>query len=293
MTDLGGTVHAVAGSGAAGFQDGPLAEAMFHNPQGMALDPSGTLYVADASNHVIRAVDLERQTVSTVAGTGEQAQRARRGGPAHETALSSPADLALRDAQLFIAMAGLHQVWMLDLARDHVSVWAGTGHEGIRDGARESAWLAQPMGLALDGDRLYVSCAETQAVRAIDLSSEEVTTLVGRGLFDFGDEDGGPHALLQHNQAVAAGDGAVWVADTYNNKVKRIDPGRDRVETALGSGAGGCLDGPGTTARLNEPSGLSLLDRTLFIADTNNHAVRVAAVDELHVRTLEITGLDG
>src|SRR5207248_2217358 len=107
-----------------------------------------------------------------------------------ETDLSSPWDLALADGRLFIAMAGLHQVWSLDLSSNVVAVWAGTGHEAIRDGPREQAWLAQPMGLALDSDALYVACAESQAVRRIALETGSVETLVGKGLFDFGDEDG-------------------------------------------------------------------------------------------------------
>ena len=291
-TDPAGNVRRVIGDGIQGFADGAFGSARFNRPQGMAFDGS-TLYVADSDNHAVRAVDLDRDLVHTVAGTGEQAYRLQRRGLATETALSSPWDLSLTGGTLSIAMAGFHQIWALDLRAGTVGVWAGTGHEGIRDGSLQSAWLAQPMGLSLHDSWLFVACAETQAVRSIETGSDAVTTLVGRGLFEFGDEDGPAlSATLQHVQDLAAADGVVFIADTYNNKIKRLDLGADRVETYLGSGTPGVLDGPGPGARLNEPSGLSLLGNTLYIADTNNHLIRTADLESGHLRTFTLHGLE-
>lgn len=287
-----GRVRETIGSGDPGHVDGGYGIARFQDPQGMALSSDDTLYIADAGTHTIRAVDLHGRTVSTVAGTGEQARRLLRGGPPKEVALSSPFDVALGGSTLHVAMAGLHQVWSLDLASEALSVWAGTGHEGLRDSRREQAWLAQPMGLSLSNGRLYISCAETQAVRVINLASGGVATVTGRGLFDFGDVDGFTDvALLQHNQGVAAGDGVVYVADTYNNKVRVIDLARGVVSSPYGSGQAGMLDGPGENARFDEPTGLSLEGPTLYVADTNNHLVRTIDTESGYVRTLEITGL--
>jgi len=291
VASLEGEVRQVIGSGQPGAQDGERGTASFNRPQGMAFDGKSTLYVADSENHLIRAVDLHSGSVSTIAGTGAQATQRVRRGPAREIALSSPWDLALEDGRLYIAMAGLHQVWLLELDNQMLSVWAGTGHEAIRDGPREQAWLAQPMGLDLSEGFLSVACAEAQAVRRVDIATGAVTTLAGRGLFDFGDEDGpAAAATLQHCQDVATAGGAIYVADTYNNKIKRIDPVTSEVTTVVGSGQRGELDGPGDFARLFEPAGLAAQDRTLWIADTNNHLIRTADIDSLHIRALALHG---
>lgn len=288
---LDGAVLAVLGDGRAGMTDGAFDQARFHRPQGLALDAGRSLlYIADEENHAIRVADLKAQVVRTMAGTGEQLMRLRRGGPAGETALSSPFDLALRGRQLLIAMAGTHQIWQLDLENATLGIYAGTGHEGIRDGTRSSAWLAQPMGLAQSDDALYVSCAETQAIRRLPSHADSVSTLVGRGLFDFGDRDGPvSQALLQHNQAVATADGVVYVADTYNNRLKRVAGGE--VTVLAGSGTRGLLDGPGPEARFDEPAGLSLHRQTLYVADTNNHVIRLVDLESGHVRTQQLEGL--
>ena len=268
----------VVGVGAAGFSDGDGA-ATFNMPQGLAL-AGDTLYVADSGNHAVRRVDLALGTVSTVAGTGEQAARFHRGGPAREVALSSPWDLALSAdrATLFIAMAGFHQIWALDLAGGMIGPYSGTGHEGIKDDARSRAWHAQPSGLWLDGNTLYAADSETSAVRTIEATGPDgrVGTLIGTGLFDFGDRDGpGLSARMQHALGVCVYDGAAWVADSYNNKLRKIDLATGFVSTAAGSGEHAPRDGVGVTAALWEPSGLSVARGKIYVADTNNHAIRV------------------
>lgn len=290
-TDLEGQERAVIGCGLPGAGDGTYASSRFLNPQGMALDTMNhVLYVADADNHTIRAVDLEREIVRTIAGTGQQARRVVRRGPALGTPLSSPWDLVLRNDALYVAMAGLHQVWMLDLPSASLSVWAGTGHEALKDGPRESAWLAQPMGLSLSDDSLYVSCAEAQAIRRIDLTSGEATTVVGRGLFAFGDTDGVPaEALLQHNQDVEWVGNTLFVADTYNNKIKVISAGGAEITSIAGSGRRGVLDGPGNNARFAQPAGLGATATALYVADTDNHLIRTYDFETGVVRTLHLS----
>ena len=187
------------GNGAAGSVDGAFHQATFFRPQGMALD-GDRLYVADTENHLIREVDLKTKTVKTIAGTGQQSRQYGEHGPARQIALNSPWDLYLVGGTLYIAMAGPHQIWKVDLDRQEVSTFAGSGREARLDGPRDEAGFAQPSALESDGKTLFVSDAESNIIRAIDLGTNgEVKTLVGGDLFDFGDKDGrGNDVRLQH-----------------------------------------------------------------------------------------------
>lgn len=287
-----GEVQKIIGGPEPGFSDGPPGRARFHRPQGMSLDPiTGTLYVADEENHAVRAIEDDEGLVRTVAGTGSQALRVQRRGPALDTPLSSPFDLALDGSLLYIAMAGVHQIWRLNIPGGVIEVYAGTGHEGLRDGPALQSWFAQPMGLDLNDGALWIACAEAQSVRRVALDGDAVDTVVGQGLFAFGDENGQlDETLLQHNQGVASGGHVVFVADTYNNQIKQIDLRTQRTTTLAGSGVTGDLDGPAPGARFNAPSGLSFLNGTLYVADTNNHCVRTIELASGHVRTVRLTG---
>ncbi len=297
VTTLGGVVRQVIGSGEAGLVDGAHASTMFNHPQGLAVD-DGTVYVADTDNHAIRSVDLVTGVVTTIAGTGEQAMRYTSGGPALRTSLNSPWDVVLLDGVLWITMAGFHQLWMYQPGAPEVRRFAGTGHEGLLDGSTSSGWLAQPSGLAAFGSRALVfTDSETSAVRKADLpgyGEGRVATLIGKDLFDFGDIDGGPEtARLQHPLGVAwhAASDTIFVADTYNNKLKRLDLKTGRIETWLGDGRVGADDGIGTGARFFEPAGVSVSDDTLWIADTNNHAIRRVDLATGAVSTVTISGI--
>src|SRR5215212_7940581 len=273
VADLDGRVTTVIGAGQPGFVDGSAMDARFDHPQGMAIDAvNGTLFVADEPNHAIRAIDLASGQVTTVAGTGEQGYDRLGGGPGREVSLSSPWDLALIGRRLWIAMAGTHQLWALDLATGQIGVAAGTGAESIHDGPLQEATFAQPSGLsALDGV-LYVADSESSAIRRVDPANDQVRRLVGRGLFDFGDVDGvAGQARLQHPLGVAAmtedGVPLVFVADTYNDKLKRLNSMTRQVMTWAGGDAGH-EDGDLATARFWEPSGLGLAGSRLYVADT-------------------------
>ncbi|GAC1508622.1 MAG: thioredoxin-like domain-containing protein [Chloroflexota bacterium] len=288
-----GAVAHVVGNGEPGFRDGPFDFAQLNQPQGMAFHPATrTLFVADAANHAIRAIDLDAHSVRTIAGSGRQASRVTRSGQARETALASPWDLALHGSALYVAMAGLHQVWLVDLDSSMVSAWAGTGHEATRDGPRANAWFAQPMGLSIGGGALYVACAEAQAIRRVDIALGIVSTVVGGGLFAFGDADGPvPLATLQHCQDVAYATEGIYVADTNNNKIKMITGDPLEVNTILGANEEGCVDGPALSARLWEPAGLGVANGILYIADTNNHRIRAFNPRTGMVHTLQFEGL--
>jgi sugar lactone lactonase YvrE len=262
-----GSIESVIGAGTDGFRDGGAGDAQFRSPHGVAFLDDRDILVADTGNHAIRLIDAGG-AVTTVAGTGDQARRRSLPGtetPGTETTLNSPWDVAVRDATAWIAMAGWHQLWRLDLRTGRLAPWTGSGAEAIEDGPPRAAALAQPSGLALSGPRLYFADSESSAIRYADLPDGSVTTIVGTGLFDFGDRDGaGDQVRLQHPLAVVAHDDVLLIADTYNNSIKRLDPVTRTVETWLGD------------AGLHEPGGLALLTPHLYIADTNNHRIVVA-----------------
>jgi hypothetical protein len=254
-----------------------------------------TLYVADRKNHLIRALNLKEETVATVAGTGRQGDNREFGGAALRTSLNSPWDLLLRGDLLYIALAGHHQIWTLDLPKAQLEPYAGNGAERIVDGAfagRSS--FAQPSGLASDGKVLYVADSEGSVVRAVGLDGKgDVKTIIGyecrENLFDFGDKDGiGEAVRLQHALGVAFHDGKLYIADTYNSKIKVVDTAKWSCKTLLGGEREGWLAGP----LFNEPGGLSFAGNKMYVADTNAHRIRVVDLSTKKVSTLKLQGVE-
>ncbi|NJN56134.1 MAG: redoxin domain-containing protein [Leptolyngbyaceae cyanobacterium SL_5_9] len=305
VTRLDGAVKHTIGTGTAGLQDGSFTDAQFASPQGMAWDAeTQILYVADTENHAIRQVNFRQQTVRTLAGTGEQSRNIRpHAGMALNTALNSPWDLVKLSNHLFIVMAGSHQIWQMNLESGIVSTYAGTGAESCVDGLVNDAVFAQPSGITTDGQELYVADSESSSIRAIALAEmPKVRTVCGSGeLFGFGDVNGqGTEARLQHCLGVECGtDGQLWIADTYNHKIKQVNLKTGFCRTVLGSGVAGLRDGgaiserypQGVATQFSEPSGLSLAGNFLYIADPNNHTIRRVALDTLTVSTLSFAGL--
>jgi thiol-disulfide isomerase/thioredoxin len=289
ITNLEGKKVAIAGTGGPGRADGPFATASFNDPQGMAL-VGDKLYVADRKNHLVRALDLKTATVETVAGNGGQGQDRHNGGKASEVGLNSPWDLLFHRGQLFIAMAGSHQIWVMDLSTRQVAPYAGDGRENIGDGHLSDAHFAQPSGLATDGKTLFVADSEISSVRAVDMDGKgNVRTLVGEGLFEFGDVDGqGNKVRLQHALGLVWVAGKLYVADTYNSKIKILDPTTGECTTYLGGEPTGWLSPP----VFSEPAGISYANGKLYLADTNAHRIRVVDVKSKTVGTLSLQGVE-
>jgi len=289
ITKLDGTLVETVGTGDTGAADGAFDKATFHRPQGLAL-AGDNLYVADTENHLIRRVDLKTRTVETIAGTGQQSREYFQTGSARSIALSSPWDLQLVGRTLYIAMAGPHQIWQMDLDKNEVSTFAGSGREARLDGPLLKSGFAQPSGIATDGTTLYVADSESNIIRRIDIAGGDVTTLVGGDLFEFGDVDGsGDDVRLQHPLGLISFGDKLLIADTYNHKIKQLDPKRKSVTTLLGTGKPGQADG--TSPSFYEPGGLAIANDKLYIADTNNHAIRVADLKTKTTSTLLIKGL--
>lgn len=316
LTSLEGKLLDVIGSGDIGFTEGSYDKCSFNHPQGMALVDK-MLYVCDTENHMLRKVDLEKKLVTTISGNSIQARmpfpgaenrtftgtKRRWVGPPKTTELNSPWDLWVHDKDLYIAMAGPHQIWKMPLTETEIGPFAGNAREDIIDGphlpdapyAEGSSSFAQPSGLASDGTLLFVADSEGSSIRAVPFDTKkEVFTVVGTAhlsnsrLFTFGDKDGPEQtARLQHPLGVAYHDNLIYVADTYNNKIRTIDK-LGNVKTLAGTGAPGLADQP---AQFDEPAGLSIGGGGLYVADTNNHAIRTVDVKTGKVGTLVIEGL--
>ncbi len=296
MSSLDGKVLHVIGTGKAGFVNGDFSEAQFSSPQGMAFDDENKiLYIADTENHILRRVDLQRQVVKTIAGTRKQSRNIHpHSGAALETALNSPWDLVKVGNTLFIAMAGPHQIWSMDLETNIIKTYAGTGAEACIDGSLAESAFAQPSGITTDGKKLYIADSEVSSIRSVGIvESLQVKTVCGSGgLFSFGDVDGqGENVRLQHCLGVEYAQNYLWVADTYNHKIKLVSPSKGNCQTVLGDGSVGLQDGEGKNSRFFEPSGLSVMGSNLYIADTNNHVIRRVNLNSLEVTTLQFSGL--
>jgi len=278
----GRIVH-IYGSGAPGLLDGVGTESAFENPQGL-VQAGDFLYVADMDNHVIRKIDLVSREVSTAIGMGKmgKVKTFDTYDDPLQVPLNSPWALEHDNGIIYIAMAGGHQIWAMDCSKNNIRVLAGTGVEEIQDGNGQTAMFAQPSGLSMGEDiepTLFIVDAETSSVRQIRMRDNYVNTIVGKGLFDFGDVDGKKDvALLQHPLDVAfdAKRKVLWVADSYNHKLRHIKVSNGTVSSVK------------LSDELHEPAGLSLKDDTLYIADTNAHRVCSVDLNTGNMQELEI-----
>lgn len=257
--------------------DGPVVRRIggFCGPNGLCLLPPDVaaevgydVVVADTVGHRLQGIRLASGDVVRLTGDAPAPPSGTVPGVAGR--LSSPWDVVWWRERVWIAMAGVHQLWTFDPRTGAVEVAAGTANEGLVDGPARQAWFAQTSGFAVsaDGRRLWLVDAETSSLRWVEEAGGElmVRTAVGTGLFDFGFRDGtGASALLQHPLAVTAlPDGSVAVADTYNAAIRRYDPAADRL-TTIATG-------------LSEPSGAFLDSGALVVVETNAHRLTRASL---------------
>ena len=301
ISNFDGNVEAVIGNGQSPlaniehpgvFTERAFDQPLFENPQGVVIDGE-TLYVSDAGTHTIVEVNLIACTAKTIAGTGEQSLYRHQGGDALNTPLNSPYDISLHQEVLYVAMAGFHQLWSVNTVESTVTPFAGDGIEDIYDDLKSNARLAQPCGIDVSNNAVFFIDSETSSLRVSAISDEgRVVTLIGKGLFDFGDVDAvGKDALFQHPQGLAVSKDVIYVADSYNNKIKSVAIGSLQVDTLAGSGITGDTDGLGTIAQFNEPAGVAVVGNHIYVADTNNHKIKIIELDTTEVHSLELTGL--
>ncbi|MCG8475753.1 MAG: redoxin domain-containing protein [Cytophagales bacterium] len=259
--DPEGNVLDVVGDGQAGFRDGGFENARFSEPRGMAW-AGKEMYVADTRNNAIRKVDFARKKVVTVSGDGELGRYYFDEDWGKNVRPNSPWDLAAVGSQVYVANAGNHQILRYDTKKQKTFRYAGSGQEGLADGPLKEASFSQPSGLSVDGQKLYVADPEGSAVREIDLETRQVKTLLGKGLFVFGDKNGDfSEALLQHDEGLFFYKGKLYAADTYNGKIKVIDLRKKRIHTLVQG--------------LSEPGGILVQHDIIWIVNTNvNQIVR-------------------
>ncbi|HEY9679072.1 MAG TPA: thioredoxin-like domain-containing protein [Drouetiella sp.] len=292
-TDLAGKVLNIIGTGKIGSTDGAFDKAEFHHPGGVAID-GDAVYVADTQNQRIRKIDLKAKTVSTVSGDGQLTDILAPPdlGNAKKARLNSPWDLIVGGKRLYISMAGSHQLYYLDFSTNQMWIYVGSGDEGLHDGALLSADLAQPSGITYANNEIYFTDSESNSVRTAqtDIKNGQVKTITGKGLYDFGDEDGDlATAFLQHPLGLSLLGKSVYVADTLNHKIRIIDPVKKTVKTLWGTGKPG--DADGTKPAFNEPNGICIVGSKVYIADTNNNKIKVGDLQSGSVKTLNLSGV--
>lgn len=309
VTDLDGNFIAQIGStGEEGLRDGSFGDATFNHPQGLAYNAKkNLLYVADTENHALREIDFVDETVRTLAGNGTKGSDYKGGEKGTSQLLNSPWDVCYEPVsqKVYIAMAGQHQIWEHNTLDGVTRAFSGDGYEKNLNGPNStSTSFAQPSGISLSSDltELYIADSESSSIRAVDLKTGGSRLLVGgdpifpENLFKFGDHDGvGSEVLLQHPLGVlCARDGQVYIADSYNHKIKKLDPASKRVSTVAGTGKAGFKDGTALTAQLSEPAGIvDAGNGRFFIADTNNNVIRYLDLnkEEVELLTLELKGV--
>ncbi|XP_078420824.1 NHL repeat-containing protein 2 [Cetorhinus maximus] len=320
VTEKNGEVLHAVGGPKSGWKDGSIFEASFNSPQGVLMKDN-IIYVADTENHAIRKIDLMTEWVSTIAGTGVQGTDQEGGKTGVEQSISSPWDLAFgtsgstEDNLLYIAMAGTHQIWAIFLedgklprgieCKKRTCIrFAGSGNEENRNNSYpHKAGFAQPSGLSVAPARrnsLFVADSESSTIRSVSLKDGAVKNLVGGerdplNLFAFGDLDGiGINAKLQHPLGVAWNEkrGLLYVADSYNHKIKVIDPKTKQCTTLAGTGRASNIIGSNfNQATFNEPGGVCVGEHgnVLYVVDTNNHQVKVLDLEMQTISVLAIT----
>lgn len=302
VTDLEGKFLETIGTGRIGLVDGPYNKAQFFRLQGLALDKE-KLYVADAENHALRVVDLKSKIVSTLVGNGTQGRDYKGGKSGIEQSISTPWDVYVESEKVYIAMAGTHQIWVYDLKKKTAKNFSGNGSEQNlnHQDPLQAAW-AQPSGLTIGANKLFIADSESSTVRSINLNSGATQTIAGgedaqpRNLFAFGDIDGiGEKARMQHVLGVQWWEEKkkIIVADTYNHRLKLLDPKTGEVKKWVGSGKSGLKDGKGIDTQFSEPSGfaIDIKNEKLYVADTNNHVIRVIDLNSLETQTLNLSGV--
>lgn len=282
-----GVISTIAGGGGSSFSgdSGPASLAQFSGIRGIAVDSSGNLYLADTGNCRVRRIDAARGLVSTVAGSGAIGSACGPfggdGGPATAATLNAPGDVAVdTHGNLFIADTGNARVRKVDAGTGLITTVAGGGPGG--DGGQATlAKLVGPGGLAVDGSGdLFISDTGDNRVRVVSAGTGIITTVAGTGVADFGG-DAGPAtaALLNHPSGIAFDSlGNLYVADTGNSRVRKVDKVVGTITTVAGDGQSGFSgdSGPATSAKLASPRGVAVdIFGNLWISDEANNRIRM------------------
>ncbi len=259
-----GRVKRQFGSQNPGYWDARESEAGFRCPVGLALTRDW-LYIADTGNHMLRRARLLTGDVETLAGVGHwERPTSADYAQAKAAPMASPMDVVAHNERVYIAQAGIHQIWQYDPLRNVLISFSGSGREDVLDGNGLFAAHAQPSGLAMGPEALYVLDASSSALRSVRLYDAKVSTLVPGGLFSSGSTDGPAHsARMCHPTALHfdSARGVLWVADTLNNKLRVYSIAKGEMKSL------------NINYALRSPSGVCVAQGFVYIANTDAHEV--------------------
>ena len=273
----------IAGIGERGYRGdgGAAVDASLNMPHELRFDRRGDLFVVERDSHVVRKIDMRTHVITTVAGTGTPGFSGD-GGAATAAQLRQPHSIAFdRDGALLICDIGNHRIRRVDMRSGIISTFAGTGETApTPDGAPlAGAPLRGPRTIAVapSGD-LYIALREGNAIYRLDARTRTLHHVAGTGESGYSG-DGGPARLatLGGPKGLAlARDGSLYIADTENHAIRRIDLARGTIATVLGTGARGTsLDGDPTKMRLARPHGVFADGKDLYVADSESHRILV------------------
>ncbi len=282
--DPSGNVTTIAGTGTQGYSgdNGPAAAAELDSPQGIAVDATGNLYIADTHNHRIRKVNASTSIITTIAGTGAQGFSGDN-GPAAAAELNLPTALAI-DAQgnLYLADTRNHRIRKVNISTGIITTIAGTGTQGYSgdNGPATAAELDSPQGIAADAaGNLYLADTHNHSIRKIAASTGIISTIAGTGAAgNSGDSGPATAATLRLPRGVAIdAAGNLYLADYTSQSILKISAGTGQTTTIAGSGAQGFSGdgGPATIATLDSPRAAAISPTGLpTIADAANQRIR-------------------
>jgi sugar lactone lactonase YvrE len=282
--DSSGNIITIAGTGTQGFSgaSGPAISATLDSPQGLALDSLDNLYIADTHNHCIRKLNLITGTITTIAGTGTQGFSGDN-GPATAAQLSLPTALAVdRANNLYLADSANHRIRRIDATTGVITTIAGTGTQGFSgdNGSAINANIDSPTGLAVDSaNNLYLADTHNHRIRRIDATTGAITTIAGTGIAGFsGDNAAATSAnlALPHGLTIDPA-GNLYLADTHNHRIRRIDATTGAITTIAGTGTQAFSgdNGPAIAASLDSPRAIAISPTTLVtLSDTANQRIR-------------------
>lgn len=272
---LAGNVIFCVGDGEKGNKDGSLEESRFNGPRGMVMDEENLiLYVADTDNHTIRKVDLVNDQVTTILGNGSRGTKKTKKVVGQTGPLNEPSDVLLDGDYLYISMQGLNQIWKMDLRTEVAVPIAGSTEFGFTKDSPRKSHLAAPSGLALDiSGAIFFTEAQASSLRYV--SDEDLLKIsAGTGVFEFGHSDGKKDNIkMRFPNGITAHDEKIYVADTYNNCIRIIDPFKRKSETLTGNPS---LAGyrNGSEPLFNQPMDVEVIGDQIIIADAANGAIR-------------------
>ena len=280
-----GQLTTVAGTGEKGYRGdgGKATEAQLNEPYEVRFDREGNMFFVEMQNHVVRRVDRKTGTITTVAGTGK-AGFSGDGGPATQATFQRPHSIALDDAgNLFIADIGNHRIRRVDGKTGIVTTFVGNGKKELPQAGKlqADAPLVGPRALFVRGQTMWIALREGHSVWKLDLKTRELTHLGGTGEKGFSGDGGDARQATFHGpKGIAVGPrGHIYVVDTENQAIRKIDAARGTIQTVAGQGpkfrGGGGDGGPATAAELARPHGICVdAEGALYIGDTLNHRVR-------------------